>query len=79
MDLRGLMAKAGEMVQLAERFRQALAERAAAEGEVSAPCAACRGSRHVDGFASLGRENHFLWVCMRRRCACLWLVMPQTY
>ena len=29
-DLRGLMAKAGEMVQLAERFRQALAERAAA-------------------------------------------------
>ena len=29
-DLRGLMAKAGEMVQLAERFRQALADKAAA-------------------------------------------------
>jgi ESCRT-II complex subunit VPS36 len=27
-DLRGLMAKAGDMVQLAERFRQALAEKA---------------------------------------------------
>jgi hypothetical protein len=29
-DLRGLMDKAGEMVRLAERFRQALAERAVA-------------------------------------------------
>ena len=72
VDLRGLMARAGEMVQLAERFRQALAERAAAEGEVREPPQAVHaegGCACLCGRARLGREP--LGLCMQRRYACL--------